>query len=38
MLGMPFFWWFQILLLALTTIPYLVFTYIQGKRHAEVRT
>ncbi|MGI0078531.1 MAG: DUF3311 domain-containing protein [Nitrososphaerales archaeon] len=34
--GMPFFYWFQILLLALTTIPYLAFTYIEKKRSLEL--
>lgn len=34
--GMPFFYWFQILLLALTTIPYLAFTYIQKRRNIEL--
>jgi len=33
--GLPFFWWFQIVILALTTIPYLVFSYIEGKRNPE---
>ena len=30
--GMPFFYWFQILLLAICVIPYLAFTYIEKKR------
>ncbi len=33
--GLPFFWWFQILLLAVSTVPYLAFSYIEGKRHPE---
>ncbi len=34
--GMPFFYWFQILLLALTTIPYLAFTFIEKRRRVEL--
>lgn len=34
--GMPFFFWFQILLLALTTIPYLAFSYIEKRRNLEL--
>jgi len=30
--GLPFFYWFQILLLALSTIPYLAFTLIEDRR------
>jgi hypothetical protein len=30
--GLPFFYWFQILLLLLTTLPYLAFSYIENKR------
>lgn len=33
--GLPFFYWFQIVLLALTTIPYLVFSYIEHRRNPE---
>jgi hypothetical protein len=36
LVGLPFFWWFEIVLLGLTTIPYLVFSYIDGKRNAEI--
>jgi hypothetical protein len=34
--GMPFFYWFQILLLFLTTIPYLAFSYIEKRRNLEL--
>ncbi|HKW04414.1 MAG TPA: hypothetical protein VJN71_03855 [Nitrososphaerales archaeon] len=34
--GMPFFFWFQILLLAFTTIPYLAFSYIEKRRNLEL--
>ena len=30
--GLPFFYWFQILLLALSTLPYLAFTLIEDRR------
>src|SRR6266581_8113337 len=30
--GLPFFYWFQILMLALTTLPYLAFTAIENRR------
>ena len=30
--GLPFFYWFQILMLALTTLPYLAFTVIEDRR------
>lgn len=30
--GLPFFYWFQILMLALSTLPYLVFTLIEDRR------
>ena len=30
--GLPFFYWFQILLLALCAIPYLVFSLIEDRR------
>jgi hypothetical protein len=30
--GLPFFYWFQILMLALSTIPYLAFTAIEDRR------
>lgn len=30
--GLPFFYWFQILALALSTLPYLVFTWIEDRR------
>lgn len=34
--GLPFFYWFQILLLLVTTFPYLAFAYIEQKRKPEV--
>jgi hypothetical protein len=34
--GLPFFWWFEMVLLGLTTIPYLVFSYIDERRQAEI--
>ena len=30
--GLPFFYWFQILMLALSTLPYLAFTAIENRR------
>jgi len=30
--GLPFFYWFQILMLALSTLPYLAFTMIEDRR------
>ena len=32
--GLPFFYWFPILLLAICVIPYLAFTYIEKKRQS----
>jgi Protein of unknown function (DUF3311) len=33
--GMPFFWWFQILLLAICVPPYLAFSLIEQRRNPE---
>ena len=34
--GLPFFYWFQTLLLVLSSIPYLVFSYIERRTSPEV--
>ncbi len=36
--GVPFFYWFQILLLTLCVIPYVAFTYVEKKREELPRT